>query len=139
MWLLYAFLSAICAALVAIFAKLGLKSIDSTLATTVRSVIMSLFLLAVAAALKKFSFASLDAFSAREWLMITLAGIAGALSWLFYFLAIQAGNVTPVVAIDRLSIAIVVLLAALFLGEPASLRVLLGTGLIIAGALMISL
>src|SRR3989338_3180035 len=91
MWLLFAFLSAIAAAGVAIFAKLGLQTIDSTLATTVRSVIMAGFLVIVSFLLKKFDGFSLTSFSSREWILIALAGIAGALSWLFYFFALKQG------------------------------------------------
>ena len=103
MWLIYAFLSAIFAALVAIFAKLGLKDIDSTLATTVRAIIMAIFLVIVALFLKKFDAFSLTSFNSRDWLLIFLAGIAGALSWLFYFAALKGGLASNVVAIDRLT------------------------------------
>ena len=83
MWVLYAFLAAGFAALVAIFGKIGLKGIDSTLATTVRGIIMALFLVCVAFAMRKFDGFSLHSFTGREWVFIILAGIAGALSWLF--------------------------------------------------------
>jgi len=114
MWLLYALLAAFFAALVAIFAKLGLKDIDTTLATTVRALIMAAFLLAVSLLLKKFEGFSLTTFSSKEWLLITLAGLAGALSWLFFFFALKGGEASGVVAIDRLSVIFVVFLAALF-------------------------
>ncbi|MEY4731093.1 MAG: hypothetical protein RL681_39 [Candidatus Parcubacteria bacterium] len=138
MWLLYAVLSAITAALVAILGKLGLKNIDPTLATTVRSIIMAVFLVAVSVALGKFSGFSAATFTVRDWQLIAASGIAGALSWLFYFVALKYGLATKVVVIDRLSLVFVVVLAALFLGEQLTWRSILGTVLMVAGALLIT-
>ena|SRR5437588_10298499 len=138
-WIPLAILSAFTAALVAIFGKLGLQNIDSTLATTVRSIIMALFLVATSLALGKFSGFSLSSFAGKEWLLIIGAGIAGALSWLFYFFAIKLGPVNGVVAIDRLSLVFVVIMAALFVGEAFTWRVGLGAALMVGGALLISL
>ncbi len=139
MWLFYAFLSAVTAALVAIFAKLGLKDIDSTLATTIRAVIMALFLIVVSLFLKKFDGFSFSSFGSREWILIVLAGVAGALSWLFYFFALKTGFASGVVAIDRLSVVFVVLLAAAFLGEALGWKSVFGALLMVAGALLITL
>jgi transporter family protein len=139
MWLIYAFLSAITAALVAIFAKLGLRGIDSTLATTIRSIIVAVFLVIVSFFLKKFQNFSLDSFSSKDWLLIILAGIAGALSWLFYFFALKTGLATKVVVIDRLSLVFVIILAAIFLSEKLGWRSVIGAILMIAGALIITL
>ncbi len=139
MWLFFAFLSAIAAAGVAIFAKLGLQTIDSTLATTVRSIIMAGFLVAVSFLLKKFDGFSFTSFSSKEWILIALAGIAGALSWLFYFFALKQGLASKVVAVDRLSLVFVVLLAAVFLGETLGWKSVLGALFMIAGALLITL
>ena len=138
-WLVFAFLSSIAAALVAIFGKLGLKSIDSTLATTIRSVIMAVFLVIVSLFLKKFEGFSLKMLAGKDWLLIALAGIAGALSWLFYFFALKSGLATKVVAIDRLSLVFVIVLAAIFLGESLGWRTALGALLMVAGALVITL
>ncbi len=139
MWLLYAFASAVMAALVAIFAKLGLKELDSTLATTVRALIMAAFLVVVSLFLNKFDGFSLSSLSSREWTLIVLSGIAGALSWLFYFIAIKSGVVSSVAAIDRLSIVLVVILAALFLGETLGWQTVVGALLMAAGAIFITL
>lgn len=139
MWLFFAFLSALTAALVAIFAKIGLEAIDPTLATTVRSVIMALFLIVVSIALGKLDTLNLSAFNSKEWIMIILAGIAGALSWLFYFLAIKLGKVSAVVAIDRLSIIFVVVLAAMFLNEVLKATTIIGALLVVIGAILISI
>ncbi len=139
MWIIYAFISSIAAALVAVFAKLGLKEIDSTLATIVRSMIMALFLVATGFFLKKFEGFSLGSFSQKDWILIVAAGIAGAISWLFYFLALKSGPATATVAIDRLSIVFVVILAALFLGEAFGWKSALGALLMVLGALLIVL
>ncbi len=139
MWIIYAFLSAVFAALVTIFGKIGLKDIDSTLATTIRSIIMAVFLILVSLSLvaaKKMDF-NLASFSSKAWLFIILSGIAGALSWLFYFSAIKIGMVGPVAAIDRTSIIFIVILSALFLGEAFTWRIGLGAFLIALGAFLI--
>jgi len=139
MWLILAFLSAITAALVAVFGKLGLKNIDPTFATTIRSLIMAGFLVVTSLLLGKFNNINFNSLTSRDWLLIALAGISGALSWLFYFMALKMGLATRVVVIDRLSLVFVVILAALFLGEALSWRVALGAVLMVAGAIIISL
>jgi transporter family protein len=139
MWIAYAFLAALTAALVAIFAKLGLKAMDTTIATTLRSIIMAGFLVTTSLVLGKFANFAATAVTGKEWLMLTLAGISGALSWLFYFLALRDGSASAVVAIDRLSIVFVVVAAALVLGEAANWRTLTGAGLMTLGAIMIAL
>lgn len=139
MWITFAFLSALFAALVAIFAKLGLKGIDSTLATSVRAVIMAVFLVTVALGLHKFDGNTLATISKRDWILIAFSGIAGALSWLFYFYAIKAGITTSVVAIDKLSIVLVVILAAIFLGEKIGWAGFLGALLMALGAYLITI
>jgi bacterial/archaeal transporter family protein len=100
MWPLYALLSAVAAAFVAIFAKLGLKDIDPTLATTLRSLVMALFLVIVTLASGKFNDFALSNYNDRQWGSIVLAGVAGAISWLFYFLALRDGNASAVAAND---------------------------------------
>ncbi|KKW48181.1 MAG: hypothetical protein UY99_C0010G0014 [Parcubacteria group bacterium GW2011_GWA1_59_11] len=139
MWLLYAFLSAITAALVAVFGKIGLKNVDPTLATTVRSIIMAGFLVITSFFLRKFQGFSLDSFSSRDWLWIILSAVAGALSWLFYFVALKTGLASKVVVIDRLSLIFVLVLAAVFLGESLGWKSVLGGTLMVAGAILISL
>lgn len=139
MWVIYALLSAVTAALVAIFAKLGLREVDPTLATTLRSIIMTVFLLVLAVMLGKFEKFEWSAVSGKDWGLLVLAGVAGALSWLFYFAALRQGVASAVVAIDRLSIVFVILLAAAFLSETLSWRTGLGATLMVAGAMLISL
>ena len=136
-WIFYAAGSAVFAALVAIFGKIGLKGIDSTLATTVRAVVMALFLVIVAFSLNKFE--ALGTITGKPLLFIILSGIAGALSWLFYFFAIKTGPVSGVVAIDRTSVAFALILAALFLGEALTWKTAMGGVLIVGGALLVAL
>lgn len=143
MWILFASLSAITAALVAIFGKLGLsQSINPTIATTVRSIIMAVFLVTtvgVLISIKKLDGFSLSAFGARDWLLIILSGVAGALSWLFYFVALKQGPASSVAAVDRLSVVFVVLLATIFLGESLGWKAFLGAGIMMLGAFLITL
>lgn len=136
-WIFYAVGSAVFAALVAIFGKIGLKNIDSTLATTVRAIVMAIFLVIVAFSLNKFE--TLGTITGKPLLFIILSGIAGALSWLFYFFAIKTGPVSGVVAIDRTSVVFALILATLFLGESLTLKTALGGALILGGALLVAL
>lgn len=131
-WLVYAILSAIAASLVAIFGKIGMKEIDSTLATAIRSVVMTIFLLGVCTVMRLWPKAgSVDA---RAMGVIALSGVAGAVSWLFYFKAIQVGTVSQVAPIDKLSMPLAVLLAVMLLGDRPSLTNWLGIALIVGGA-----
>ena len=136
-WIIYALLSAIFAAAVAILAKIGLKGVDSTLATTVRSVVMAVFLVGMALILNKAPL--LKTLDSRMLTFIIASGIAGALSWLFYFFALQNGPAGAVSGIDRLSVVFVVILAALFLGEAFTIKTAIGALLIVAGAILLTL
>jgi len=138
-WLLFSALSALMAALVAIFGKLGLKNIDSTLATTIRSIVMAVFLIVVSLSLKKFDNFSFGSMVLKDWLLIVLAGVAGAISWLFYFLALKSGDATKVVVIDRMSLVFVAILAFLFLGETLSWQQIIGVILMVGGAILVSI
>jgi bacterial/archaeal transporter family protein len=139
MWVIYAFISAITASLVAIFGKLGLKNLDSTLATTIRAIIMAGFLVITSFFLGKWSNFSVNSISNKDWILLSLAGVSGALSWLFYFFALQAGEASKIVAIDRLSIVFVVILAAIFLGESLGAKTVIGALFMVLGAILISL
>lgn len=139
LWLVFALLSAVGAALVAIFGKIGLQGVDSHVATTIRALVMFIFLFAVIAIEGKLS-ATIQSFTNSKLIFyIVLSGIAGALSWLFYFLALQYGTVAQVAGVDRLSVVFAVLLAALFLSEKIDLRTGVGVSLITIGAIVIAL
>ncbi len=138
-WLVYALLSAATAALVAIFGKIGLKDIDANTATAARSVIMAVFLLVVVAVQGKLGQLG-EIFAHRKALtFICLSGVAGALSWLFYFLALKYGKVAQVGPIDKLSVVIAVVLALLFLGAKITFLNGVGVVLIAAGAILSAL
>lgn len=139
MWLVWAFVSALGAAGVAILGKMGLQDLDSTLATTVRSIIMAGFLILTSLSLGKFAGFNLAQFTGRQWLLIIGSGIAGAISWLAYFLALKYGPASGVVAVDRLSIVIVVVLAVILLGEALTWRVAVGAALMVGGAILVAL
>lgn len=134
-WLIYASLSAATAALVAIFGKIGLKNVDPTLATTVRAGVMFACMVAASFALKKFG--GLSTLSGKPLLMILLAGLAGAASWLFYFMALKSGSASNVASVDRLSVVLVIIMAALFLGEKFTAQVALGAVLMTVGAVLV--
>jgi bacterial/archaeal transporter family protein len=100
---------------------------------------MATFLAIVAAISGKFEHFALSDYSLRQWGLISLAGIAGAVSWLFYFLALRDGDASAVAAIDRLSLVFVVILATLCLGEALSIQIAIGAVLMSLGAILISL
>ncbi|MGB9609151.1 MAG: EamA family transporter [Minisyncoccia bacterium] len=134
LWILFGFLSAFFAALVAIFGKIGVKDIDTTLATTVRALIMALFLVLVSLSLNKF--ALFNQINSKALLFIILSGISGALSWLAYFFALKLGEVKGVAVLDRFSVVLAIILAALILGETITIKNWLGIALITAGLLL---
>jgi bacterial/archaeal transporter family protein len=138
-WLIYALLSAVFAALVAIFGKVGLQGLDSTTATAVRAVVMAIFLVAVVLVLGKGNLVGAIAGNSDAMKFIVLSGVAGALSWLFYFLALQKGTVSQVVPVDRSSVVFALLLAFMFLGEKLSLQSAAGAALIVIGAILVAL
>jgi transporter family protein len=135
-WIVLGLIAAVCAALVAIFGKLGLEQVGPVPATAARTLIMAT--VTSAAVIATGSVGELISVDRRGWLFITLAGIAGAASWLAYFAALRLGTASGVGAIDRLSIVFIVLLAALFLGESLSVTKVIGAGLVVAGAVMIA-
>ena len=135
-WFVYALGSAVMAALVSIFGKIGLKGVDSNTATTIRAVIMMLFLFGVLAFQGKISQIGDVLANKKAMLFIVLSGVAGALSWMFYFIAIQKGDVAKVAPIDKLSVVLAVAFALLFLGEKLSLWGGIGVGLIAVGVLI---
>ena len=136
-WILYSLLSAFFAGLVAIFGKIGISKVDSTLATTVRAIIMVLFLVSASLSLGKFHL--LKTIDNKALLFITLSGIVGAISWLFYFLALKNGPTTVVAAIDKTSIVFVFIFALLFLSEKFTWLKALGAFLVALGAVVMAL
>ena len=133
-WIIFGLLSAVFAAFVAIFGKIGISKTDATLATTVRAVIMAIFLVVVSLFLGKAQL--LSTLDSRALKFIILSGIVGAFSWLFYFLALKTGPASGVAALDRLSVAFVFILALLFLKETFTVKGIIGVALIVIGAIL---
>ena len=136
-WLFWALLSAAFAALTAIFAKVGVETIDSDLATFIRTVIVLMSLALILFATGKFG--SAEPVTPRTWLFLTLSGLATGASWLCYFRALKLGPATLVAPIDKLSVVMVALFAFVFLGERPSASGWLGIALIGAGAIILVL
>jgi bacterial/archaeal transporter family protein len=134
-WRIYALGSAVFAALTAILAKVGVIDVDSNLATFVRTVVI-LALCSLAVTIR--GGWAWETVSPRSLRMLTLSGVATGLSWLCYFKALQAGPASRVAPIDKLSVVFVVLLAALLLREPLTLKVGIGAVLITAGAVLMA-
>jgi len=135
-WLVYALLSAFFAALTAIFAKAGLKNVNSDLATAIRTVIILLMTWGIV--LYKKNWRELSSLSTNTWVFLILSSLATGLSWLFYYRALQSGNVSQVSIIDRGSILFVLILSFLFLKEPITPRILAGAALIFAGMIVVT-
>ncbi|MDR4946721.1 EamA family transporter [Neobacillus cucumis] len=138
-WLLFAILSAVSAALVSIFGKIGLQNIDANTATAIRSVIMAIFLIGVVMFQGNLGKIPEIIVQKKALLFIVLSGIAGATSWLFYFLALKTGKVSQVGPIDKLSVVIATILAIIFFGEKLSLVNGIGVFLIAIGVILTAL
>lgn len=134
MWKYYALLSALFAALTAIFAKIGVKDINSDLATAIRTSVMLCITWGIVVAGNHVGEAK--GITAHTWLFLVLSGAATGLSWLFYFKALQTGDVARVAPIDKLSVVITIGLALIFLKETVSARVIVGALFITAGSIM---
>jgi len=135
MWWIYALLSAFFAALTAIFAKMGIKNMDTDLATAIRTVII--LVLAWAFVLFKGTVGTISNLTKQNWIFLILSGCATGLSWIFYFKALQLGEVSQVAPIDKLSVAIAIVLAVIFLGEPVTWKSAIGALMIIGGTFVL--
>ncbi|WP_425059962.1 hypothetical protein SCACP_05960 [Sporomusa carbonis] len=139
LWLVFGLLSAVTAALVGIFGKIGLQSADANTATAIRAIIMALFLVVVVMFQGNLGQIPVIISDKRTFGFIILSGLAGALSWLFYFLALKFGKVAQVAPIDKLSVVLATILAVVFLGEKISVLNGLGVALIALGAILVAL
>lgn len=135
MWLFYAVLAAIFASLTAILAKVGLSGIDSHLATAIRTAVA----LVLAVGLVQFTGAhrEIGLLTRGNITFLALSGLATGLSWLCYFKALQTGPVSKVAPVDKLSVILTIILAAVFLHEPVTLKTALGALLLLAGILVL--
>jgi bacterial/archaeal transporter family protein len=133
-WLPYALVSAVAAAATAILAKIGIQGVPSNLATAIRTVVILIFAWAIAIGGGQHH--ALGKISGRSLLFLVLSGVATGISWLAYFRALQLGPASRVAPVDKLSLALTLVLAAVFLSETITWKVALGAGLMIAGALL---
>lgn len=134
-WMIYAILAAVAAGAVGILAKLGITGADATVATTLRGLSIALFMGAAAFFLGKWE--TVTSMSSRSFFFIVLTGIVGGLSWLWGFMALQkGGGVTVVNAIDRMSLVLVLIFAAMFLGEGITWNKAVGVVFIVLGVIL---
>lgn len=136
-WVFYALLAAVSAAFVGIFSKIGISGIDSTLATSIRGLIIGVFMGGAALYLGKWH--TLTETTPKSFLFIFLAAIAGGLSWLWGFMALKAGGeVSAVNALDKLSLLMVVVFAVIFLGEQFTWAKFWGALMVVLGTILVS-
>jgi transporter family protein len=137
MWWIYALLSALFASLTAIFAKIGITGVNSNLATAIRTVII--LLVAWGIVLARGETKGIENLSRQNLIFLIISGIATGLSWIFYFKALQIGKVSQVAPVDKLSVALTILLSVIFLGEALTIKTSIGALLIIAGTMVLIL
>ncbi len=135
MWWIFALLSAVFAALTAIFAKVGIKGVDTDLATAIRTVVI--LILAWGIAFFRGGTSTMQTLTKQNIIFLCLSGVATGLSWIFYFKALQLGKVSQVAPVDKLSVAIAIILSVIFLGEKISTQGMIGAGLIITGTIVL--
>ncbi len=134
MWLLFALLSAVFAALTSILAKLGIDGVNSNLATAIRTVVV--LVMAWGMVFLTHAQSGLAEISRKSWLFLILSGVATGVSWLCYYFALQIGEASRVVPVDKLSVVITLVLAFVLLRERFTARSLIGCVLIGAGTLL---
>ena len=131
MWVIFAILSAIFAALTSILAKVGIESVNSNLATAIRTIVV-VFMAWLMVFITGNQNGIVD-ISKKSWIFLILSGLATGASWLCYYKALQLGEASKVIPIDKLSIVITIILAFIFLGEQITLKTLIGCCLIVTG------
>jgi transporter family protein len=139
MYIIYALLGALMASLGTIFAKLGLKGVDSNLLTAVRGIIMAIIVSITALSLGNLSFSALNSLSSKQWVFVTLSAVGGALSWIFFYQALAVGPTVAVTVIDKLSIVLTAVLALIVLKEGVTLQTSIGLILVAFGTLLVSI
>jgi transporter family protein len=136
-WLFFALLSAVFAAATSILAKIGIKGVDSNLATAIRPAVILFFAWGIV--LFQGTIKQLGGLSRTTWIFLFLSGLATGLSWLFYFRALQLGEASKVVPIDKLSLVLAVIMAVVFLQEKLTIATVVGSSLITIGVLIVAL
>jgi transporter family protein len=135
-WVVWALLSAVFAALTAVFAKIGIQGLDSDFATFIRTAIVLLVLIAFLSYTQKWQ--DPTGLTGRNWLFLVLSALATGASWVCYFRALQAGPAASVAPIDKLSVVLVAVFAVLFLGERPAPREWLGLAMVAGGVVLIA-
>jgi transporter family protein len=135
-WQFWAVLSAVFAALTAIFAKVGIESINSDLATLIRTVVILITITLIVFATQQFQAPS--SISGRTYAFLVLSGLATGASWLCYFRALKLGNAGQVAPVDKMSVVLVAIFGVLFLGEKLALTNWIGVALIASGAVLVA-
>ncbi|MBS7370285.1 MAG: EamA family transporter [Oscillospiraceae bacterium] len=137
MWILFAGLSAVFAALTSILSKVGIEGVDSNLATAIRTIVV--VLMAWGMVFLTHAESGLSEISKKSWIFLILSGLATGASWLFYYKALQTGEASKVVPIDKMSVVLTLILAFVFLHEEFTAKSLIGSILITAGTLIMVL
>ena len=133
-WLGWAFLSAVFAALTAILAKVGVADVNPNLATAIRTTVILLFTWGLVFAIDgKADFVGI---TTRTWIFLVASGLATGLSWICYFRALKLGDVAKVAPVDKLSVAIAIIMAVIFLGEKVKVQEAIGAALIVLGVVV---
>lgn len=135
MWWVYALCSALFASLTAIFAKIGIAGVNSNLATAIRTVII--LIVAWGLVLARGEAKGIQTISKQSLIFLVISGITTGLSWIFYFKALQVGKVSQVAPVDKLSVALTIILAAVFLGEALTIKTAIAATLIIIGTIIL--
>lgn len=135
MWILFALLSALFAALTSILAKIGIEGVDSNLATAIRTVVVLIMAWGIVFITGKQH--GISGIGPKSWLFLVLSGCATGLSWMFYYRALQIGEASKVVPIDKFSVVISMVLAFVILGEAVSIKTVIGGALITLGTFVL--
>jgi transporter family protein len=136
-WFWAAFLGAVFAAATSILAKIGIKNVDSNLATAIRTTVVLLFAWMIV--FFQGTFSSISSISRNSLIFLILSGLATGLSWLFYFYALKVGDASKVVPIDKLSLVLAIIFAGFFLNEKITIQTILGATLMTIGAIIIAM
>lgn len=135
MWAIFALLSAVFAALTSIFAKIGIENVNSNLATAIRTLVVLVMAWGIVLMTGKLN--QLPDISSKSWIFLILSGLATGLSWLCYFYALQIGEASKVVPIDKFSVVITMVMAFFILGETVTVKTIIGGILITLGTLVL--
>lgn len=135
MWWIYALLAAFFAALTAIFAKIGVENVNSNLATAIRTIVVSIMISAIVYFRNEYK--NIGEITSKTWFFLTISGVCTGLSWIFYFKALQIGEVSKVAGVDKLSLALTIIFSIVFLGETVSWKAGFGVLLIIIGTILL--